>query len=78
MLQQIGVLLGAAEQQGGLAPAPAAAAGRIRRLLAAKLEELRSMQPGGGVAPSRRPSVDSSGGDLLSRAGRPATGMPHI
>jgi hypothetical protein len=62
--QQVGVLLGAAEQQGGLAPAPAAAASRISRLLAAKLEELRSMQPG-GVAPTRRPSGgDSSGGFL--------------
>jgi hypothetical protein len=56
------VLAGAAEQQGGLAPAAAAAATRIRRLLAAKLEELRSMQPG-GLAPTRRPSGgDSSGG----------------
>jgi hypothetical protein len=56
--------MGGAELQGGLAPAPAAAASRICLLLAAKLEEVRSMQPG-RVAPTRHPSGgDSSGGVL--------------
>ncbi len=66
VLQQVGVLLGAAEQQGGLAPAPAAAATRIHRLLTAKLEELRSMQPGGGGGATRRPSEESSSGAPVS------------
>lgn len=46
------------EQQGGLAEV---AATRIRRLLAAKLDELRSMQSCGGIAPTHRPSANSSG-----------------
>lgn len=66
VLQQVGVLLGAAEQQGGLAPAPAAAATRIHRLLTAKLEELRSMQPGGGGGATHRPSEESSSGAPVS------------
>ena len=59
VLQQVGVMLGAAQQGDGLAPVPAAAATRIHRLLAAKLEDLR--QGAGAGAAARRPSETSSG-----------------
>lgn len=71
VLQQVGVMLGAAQQGGGLAPVPAAAATRIHRLLAAKLDDLRGTT---GGAPGRRQSETSSG----APGGLPAQQNPKL